>query len=342
MNDRVMSTHLRGAALALLREAVGTSAATIAADQASPEWDAEIRRNGCEPIRLKLRSWEAATERAVAPGDVWVLSRPPKTELQRLRERGENFVALNGAVRLVSDWLLLDRTDLAPRGRPPAMTRRTDPFADRNSLIARTLLAHPGRVWGVRALATHAGVALGTASQVLKSLTRSGAVRFEQSGRTARVSLDDPARLLRLWFAAYTWERNEMVAFHAPLGDPTRFIRRLPKLLKDTRWALTLQAGASLVAPHASWDRVHAYVDAASRAELIHVGRAHGWTPAEEGQLVLMKPYYRTSVWEGVEQAGTVPVVSELQLALDLWHYPLRGREQAEHLLRGALHVELT
>jgi hypothetical protein len=27
-----------------------------------------------------------------------------------------------------------------------------------------------------------------------------------------------------------------------------------------------------------------------------------------------------------------VPVVSDLQLVLDLWHYPLRGREQGEHI----------
>jgi hypothetical protein len=33
-----------------------------------------------------------------------------------------------------------------------------------------------------------------------------------------------------------------------------------------------------------------------------------------------------------VRSAGSL-VVSDLQLALDLWHYPIRGREQAEHLI---------
>jgi hypothetical protein len=32
-----------------------------------------------------------------------------------------------------------------------------------------------------------------------------------------------------------------------------------------------------------------------------------------------------------------VPVVSDLQLILDLWHYPVRGRETAEQLWRPLL-----
>ncbi len=46
-----------------------------------------------------------------------------------------------------------------------------------------------------------------------------------------------------------------------------------------------------------------------------------------------MKPYYRDSVWHGAREIADLPVVADLQLALDLWQYPLRGREQAEHLI---------
>lgn len=340
MNDQSLPETARARVLGLLEKAVSPAAEVLATDRGSAGWDAEIRRAGVAPICVKLRPWEAAAEPSAAMGDVWVLTRPGRDDLQRLRSRGLNFVALNGSVRVVHDWLLVDRTGLARRRSPPGVFKRYDPFADRNSRVTRTLLAHPGRVWGVRELAAGAGVALGTASQVLGSLSRSGTVRVERSGRSARVSLDDPARLLRRWLAAYTWERNERVAFHAPVGDLPRFLRRLPELLKDTRWALTLHAGASLIAPHATWERVHAYVAVPTAADLARVGVAQGWTPAEEGQVVLMKPFYRTSVWDGVKLAGPLPVVSELQLVLDLWHYPLRGREQAEHLLGTTLHIE--
>jgi hypothetical protein len=74
---------------------------------------------------------------------------------------------------------------------------------------------------------------------------------------------------------------------------------------------------------------------------LEHAGEEQGWEPAEQGNVVLMKPYYKTSVWHGMDVIGGVPVVSPLQLALDLWHYPLRGREQAEHLLGAVAEIHL-
>jgi hypothetical protein len=49
-----------------------------------------------------------------------------------------------------------------------------------------------------------------------------------------------------------------------------------------------------------------------------------------------MRPWYAESVWFGLERRKGLPVVSELQLILDLWQYPVRGLEQAEHLLEHA------
>jgi len=76
-------------------------------------------------------------------------------------------------------------------------------------------------------------------------------------------------------------------------------------------------------------------VDVGDAEELVDVAREQGWPVGDGGRLVLMKPFYRDSVWPGVRQIDGLPVVSDLQLALDLWHYPLRGREQAEHILQA-------
>lgn len=105
------------------------------------------------------------------------------------------------------------------------------------------------------------------------------------------------------------------------------------KPCKEYRWALTLQAGASLLAPHAIWDHAHFYVDTGSRSGLLEMGKRLGWEPSPTGKVTVMLPYYRKSLWSGVRQVKGKPVVSTLQLVLDLWHYPVRGREQGEHLL---------
>ncbi|HZG42601.1 MAG TPA: winged helix-turn-helix domain-containing protein [Longimicrobium sp.] len=324
--------------MTLIRLALEPEAQMVARTNAAGGEDAEIFREDTPPLRIRLRPW-APGNVAEDPETVWVITKASRTTVQELRERRENFVALSGAVRIVRGWLFLDRTDLKPLPAPARHSKQADPFADRNSLIPRTLLSHSGRSWGIRELAETAEVALGTASQVVRALTEMGVVRVQQNGRAVRVSADDPMRLLTRWFAAYSWERNERVAFHAPLGEPSRFVRRLPKLLGDSRWALTMHAGAARVAPYATWDRVHIYVGAESATILLDTGQRLGWEPALDGRVLLLKPYYKTSVWQGLQLLEGMPVVSTLQLTLDLWNYPLRGREQAEHLLQNVLEV---
>jgi hypothetical protein len=127
------------------------------------------------------------------------------------------------------------------------------------------------------------------------------------------------------------------MSFHAPVGSPQRFLKRLPEILEDRVWALTLQAGASLVAPHASWDHIHVYVRTENEEDLLGIAQALGWSASPEGRVFLMRPFYTDSVWRGARSVHGLPIVSALQLILDLWHYPIRGREQAEHLITHVL-----
>lgn len=223
----------------------------------------------------------------------------------------------------------------------PGQTTDAAPFADRGSLVVRKLLASPGsRVWRLRELAIAADVGLGTTSRVVDQLERQGLVQSSgRHGRALAIRVSSPERLFERWTQAYTWERNQSIAVHAPIGDPVIFLQRLRDFMwRNTRWALTLQSGAALVAPHATWERIHVYIDTPGVAGLTHLAQGNQWPVASDGRLVLMRPFYRTAVWPGVRDIGTsddsaVRVVSDLQLALDLWHYPLRGREQAERLL---------
>jgi hypothetical protein len=65
--------------------------------------------------------------------------------------------------------------------------------------------------------------------------------------------------------------------------------------------------------------------------------RSLGWPPAEDGRVHLLKPQYRQSLWENTEIRDGLPVASDLQLMLDLWNHPMRGREQAELILEKHL-----
>jgi hypothetical protein len=271
---------------------------------------------------------------------VWVLPRSSAAIRETLRAHGEQYIDLRGAVHLALPWALVDRADLTLSHRLAGSLRPSvDPFADRSSLVVRTLLEHGDleRVWGVRELAGVAGVGVATASDVLRALAERELVTITRRGRASEVRLRNAIATVEAWTRSYDWRLNRGIAVHAPVGDLTRFMHRLPRLMPTgARWGLTMQAGASLVAPHATWDRVHVYVDVPSvdgPHALTELAARAGWTPADDGRFVLLVPYYATSAWHGLRTIDRLPVVSDLQLALDLWHYPLRGREQAEHLL---------
>jgi len=236
--------------------------------------------------------------------------------------------------------LLIDRVVRAP-SRPEldyaassAVTRPlVDPFADRASLLSRVLLESPGTTWTVTGLAQKAGVASMLSSHIVRQLAAEEIVSTRKEGRKLLVRLVAPRRLLEAWSQRYDWRRNAALAVAAPVADEERFLRRLVKMMKGHKWALTLLAGAWRRTRYTPTDRLHAYVDVATNAELKEFAREMEWVPDRSGRLVLLRPTYRTAVWHEMQSVRGVPIVSDVQLIVDLWHYPVRGRETAEQML---------
>lgn len=303
---------------------------------------ARLASRARETAVVHLREWTgseiARRSRRRKSDTIWVLTNGTPELRDEMRAAGQSYIDPHGAVRVELPWLLIDRTDLDPVDLHARTDSTTDPFADRSSLILRTLLCDSvHRAWGIRELAQSAGVGVGTASRVVEQLHALDLISAPpQQGKPGNVQVVDPQRLLDRWTSAYNWRRNESLTVQAPIGDPEIFVAgRLPHLVfHDRQWALTLQAGAAFVARHAAWERVHVYVGARDGRELRNLAAANRWTAAEDGRLVLLRPYYRTSIWDSVRRVDSnVRVVSNLQLVLDLWHYPLRGREQAEIII---------
>lgn len=326
--------HLVGAAAATLRQALdGEASVKLERKPGQPDGPAGlVLEIGSSVHRLPLRLWNAGSVRSENADAVWVLYRVPKRVAEHLRAEGQNFIDLKrGHVRIRRPGLVIDRTDLEIP-RVPSRRRLANPFGDRASLVSRVLAESPGRVWGTRELAAAAGVSTMTASDVVRQLEAAGVLLVESRGRAKRILFKSVEDLIVVWSKYYRWTDNGATTYAAPMGDPRRFLGRLPTALHPFRWALTLQAGASLVAPMAEWSRVHVYLDIEDR-DLPELAAAQDWIAAPDGRLVLMTPRYRQSLWYGVREIGELRVVSDVQLILDLWEYPDRGREQARHLL---------
>jgi hypothetical protein len=329
-------------AVRLIRDALHPAARVegIAAEKASDEagtGETLIRISStARPESAVLALSESPDAPKGADGVVLVLQKSSQTTLRALRADDEQFVDVRrGIVRLRLPWLHVDRAGLPipVESLPPSRRAWLDPFGDRASLVARVLVERPERPWGAREIASEAGVSTMTASHVLRQLRELGIVDVRKRGRAFEARLTSVQQLVEHWTRVYDWRRSPSVAMEAPIGSPERFLSRLASALGDRRWALTMQAGASFVARHAAWDIIHVYVED-PQATVDDFARTTGWEPGP-GQLVLMRPWYAHSAWKGARAFGNVNVVSDLQLVLDLWHYPVRGREQADVLLRG-------
>jgi hypothetical protein len=269
---------------------------------------------------------------------LWILRRPKRAELEDLRARGQSYVALTGAVRIQVPGILIDRTDLRLKTRSTRPSKRSA-FSDRASLVSRWLFSQPAQTTcTLTNLATAAGVSLSVASYAVQDLAQRELAEVETGGRERRIRLVDHGALIAAWAREYAWKDNVSISVRAPIGSPSRFLTRLVELPLP-RYALTLQAGASLFLPHAPVEEVNLYVDVHNQGRLADLVRRLRWPPDKGGQLKLLVPYYRHSVWTNVSFRREVPVVSELQLILDLWNHPIRGREQAEVILEKHLQL---
>jgi len=325
-------------AMKLLRRALprGTRIERDPTDDAGGQ--VHVRVPGGPSVPLWLTASKPALESRADATPVLILrTRTPK-QRDRLRRRGACFIDLAGAAYIAAPGFYLDRADLPAVRIDHSRRRGSDPYSDKASLVVRRLLlASTRRRWSTSDLAEEAGVDASTASRVLRELRRRELVRDERpgQGRKSSIWVPDPEALLVDWAEAYSWENNAHIRVTAPVGSPRSFISRMQEYFAGERWALTLQAGASLIAPHASFDVIHAYVDGPEPLEEFALAR--GWDVTRGGKLTLMMPYYSHSTWVDLQTARGVPVVSTVQLVLDLWNYPVRGREQASHLIETLL-----
>jgi hypothetical protein len=201
------------------------------------------------------------------------------------------------------------------------------------SRIVRVLLIDQKKAWSILGLSKEAKTGYSHTFRVVKTLLRMGLCR---QAETNRVVVANPGELLGRWAGYYDFSLlNRVNAYYSEETDLDRFAKRLSVLDKPSfRYALTLQAGASFVAPYVRPVNIHLYVD----SEKLGVWRELlGLQLTELGGNVFLDEPYDEGVFYKVQSVRGINVVSSVQLYVDLYNYPARGREAAEHLRRAVL-----
>lgn len=216
------------------------------------------------------------------------------------------------------------------------MRKVSNIFEPKATRVLRALLTNPQRNWSIRGLAEEVRISAGYAHAVVSTLIDLGYVTRTE---TYKIKAVNPTVLLRRWAAYHQYDKvNTFLDYYTFEREIERFIRQLSAINNDS-YALTALAGAFLIAPHVRPVDVHMYVH--DKKEATAMAKALNLQPIQKGGNVKFVIPYDEGVFYGRQKvtAGAsdqvvsgVNVVSDVQLFVDLYNYPARGLEAAEHL----------
>lgn len=258
-----------------------------------------------------------------------------------LRDKQINHVDLAGTLYLHAPGIRIDVQQrlFASLIHRPAKQQLVNPFSKRASMVLRVLFEHPAEPLRVTELAAQTGLAAGWASGVADEIVNRGYAKKSAQG----IRLADPASALRDWLVAYTWTKNDRVLYVVPYA-PDELPRRLGMFFQKPKveWALTLLSAVQrLVGYVRAEGPVYVYASAEETVLRDALKKLFAEPSLGEGQFSILTPYYGKAAFFGVQQVNSTPVISDLQLFLDLARFPVRGPEAAEALLRTRLAPKL-
>lgn len=207
-------------------------------------------------------------------------------------------------------------------------------FSDKASIILRALLRDPLRDWTIADLIKE-GVSETQVINVLDLLSDKEWITRHRQWRNHFINLTKPDYLLQEWIRNYKldWNPTALYSNHNP-----NFLNELTTELSKwgVSFALTGISGASLVAPYVaqSTEFIYLLTSAAAAEDVLRKieNRFLLPFPNSSGNIHFMVPYYADAIPKSLQTINGIPVVSNLQLYLDLVNEPTTGADQAQWL----------
>jgi len=210
-------------------------------------------------------------------------------------------------------------------------------FSDKATIVIRAMLSEPERKWVARDFEKDFKVGRSRAAAVLSILRKKGFVGGIRSGRLAHSVLLDKKSLLDEWLKFYSFELNKT---HLYYSSSENILPRLKDYFERKRlrdgYALTLHTGANFITHYVNTQAVYCYLRSENFAKVsLDLRQTLDLKELKKGgNFYLIRPYYKNSAFFNVKKIRGYNIVSYLQLYLDLYNFPQRGREHAQYLLK--------
>jgi len=247
-----------------------------------------------------------------------------------LRREGIGYWDRSGSLYLKLPWALF----YVDRPQPPAAMRQLRSlYRGSAAQVVHALLTEPARPWHVQELAARAEVSVSRAHAVLTQLEQHLWVEKRGKGPAAVRALVDPGALLDSWADVHSLQEYAVRPYYGWSQSPLSLRSTLAGVLERHQipYALTLASGAELIAPFITGNaRMTAL--AQDHPALGQATEEAGLAPVEDGENVALLVTRQRAPLLFRQAIDSLQVASTVQLYVDLWASPGRGKEQARHL----------
>lgn len=255
-----------------------------------------------------------------------------------LRAAGINHADLNGKLYLNLDEpaLILDRPGGGAR-RFANPVSELDVFALKSTRLLRTLLARRDVTWTQAALTERSGLSRGLVSRLVRALGAGGYLKPEIPATRQQAGswrLADFDRLLDAWRERDDWvARTHVQEYSVLTGDVQELAGNMHAALRGGLaagdWAFTQWFAARLRRPYTDSPVVSVYVRRPVEPALRFA------RPVDQGGNLWLIVPKDAGVLRETQTVQGFPLVSDVQIYLDLLQVAGRGPEQAEELRKG-------
>lgn len=208
-------------------------------------------------------------------------------------------------------------------------------YSDKSSVVLDWLLREgiKSRELSVRNVSIEAGISLGSVQRVFGTLVLKGILQVEGIRTAKKFFLKEPKRLLEGWLEYYSIiKKCKMRTYRSGFQDKAELLEALKKSTLSNKVALALHSAAEAHGyKNTNLNTLELYVlDPLVRPQL---EKKLLLEPQERGyEVLLIDPYYKCLLKNTSDSGLDFNVSPSILTFLDLYHFPLRGQEQAEFM----------
>lgn len=208
-------------------------------------------------------------------------------------------------------------------------------YANQSSVILEWLLTE-GLLhdeFSLREVARETSVSLGLVQRIFKILSFQGLLQINGIRTSKSFTFKKGAQLLENWINHYSIiKKCKMRTYHSGLQGRKEILETLAQSSLNQKVTLALHTAADALGyKNNNLDSVELYIN--HPVELLQIQELLLLEPKEKGyEVLLIEPYYKNTLNQKQTEKNSLLITSPLLTYLDLYHFPLRGQEQADFL----------